>query len=55
MMWRDDSNITVGRILSPYNGSLVKTIEMKNWEGILLLLRDTVLGDESTEEGDEHE
>jgi len=44
ILCRDDSNINVGIVLSPDNGILMESVELRNDEGsILLLLRDTVL------------
>jgi hypothetical protein len=49
ILCRDVSNSNVGSILSPHNGSLMEAVKLRNEEGsTLLLLRDTVLGAEST-------
>jgi hypothetical protein len=49
ILCRDDSNSNDGIVSSPHNGSLMEVVELRNGEGIiLLLLRDTVLGVEST-------
>jgi hypothetical protein len=49
ILCRDGSNSNVGSVLFPHNGSLMEAVELRNGEGsILLLLRDTVLGADST-------
>jgi hypothetical protein len=49
ILCRDGSNSNVGSVLSPHKGSLIEAVELRDIEGsILLLLRDTVLGAEST-------
>ena len=46
---RDDSNINIGHVLSPDKEYLMEVVEVCNDEGsILLVLRDSVLGTEST-------
>ena len=49
ILCRDGSNSNVGIVLSPHNGRLMEVVDLRNEEGnILLILRDTVLGAEST-------
>jgi len=49
MLSGDDSNSIGGRALTPHKGSLKEAVKLRDGEGSsLLLLRDTVLGAEST-------
>jgi hypothetical protein len=49
ILYRDDNNRNIGSVLSPHKGILMETVELRNEEGrSLLLLRDSVLGSEST-------
>ena len=48
ILCRDGSNSNVGSVLTPHNG-LMEAVELQNGErSVLLLLRDPVLGAEST-------
>jgi hypothetical protein len=49
-LWRNDSNVSIGdRTLIPRKGILKEEVELRNWEGrIILLLRDTILGAQSS-------
>ena len=45
---RDGSNSNVGSVFTPHN-DLMEVVELRNGErNVLLLLRDTILGDEFT-------
>ena len=44
ILCRDGSNNNDGSVSSPHNGSLMEAVELRNGEGIILLMRDTVLG-----------
>jgi hypothetical protein len=49
ILYRDGNNRNIGNVLSPHKGILMETVELRNEEGrSLLLLRDSVLGSEST-------
>ncbi len=48
ILGRNDSNSNIGSVLTPHSG-LMEAVELRNGErSVLLLMRDTVLGAEST-------